>query len=355
MVADNNYRSDFVNESTNALNHVNVESNNKFVEPILQENPNRFTLYPIIHKDVYDMYQKSISCFWTVPEIDLSKDISDWDKLSDNEQYFIKNILAFFAGADGIVNENLGTRFMNECQWPEIRCFYGFQIMIENIHNETYSLLIDTYIKDNNEKMRLLNAIETIPCIKKKAEWGLKYITSQSDNFAIRLIAFAIIEGVFFSGAFASIYWLKESHPGLMMGLRFANDLISRDEALHTEFAVLLYSHIRNRVSAKDVHKLFKEAVDIEVEFITESLPCNLLGMNSKNMIEYVQFVADRLLVQLGYEKLYHSRNPFPFMNQISLTGNVNFFETRNDSYTKASSVMADKSGKIEFAISDDF
>ena len=304
------------------------------IELLTQENPSRFVLFPICYQDIWEKYKNQMSVFWTAEEIDLSKDRNDWDKLSDNDRHFIKNILAFFAGSDGIVLENLGSRFMSEIQIPEAKCFYGFQIAMENIHSETYSLLIDTYIKDSSEKDRLLNAIETIPCVKKKAEWALKWIDDKNSSFALRLIAFAIVEGIFFSGSFCSIFWLKKR--GLMPGLTFSNELISRDEGLHTDFAVLLYTkYIKNKVPEEQIHSIFSEAVNIEKEFITESLPCNLIGMNSELMKQYIEFVADRLLSQLNYKKLYNTKNPFDFMEMISLRGKTNFFERRVSEYSK--------------------
>ena len=304
------------------------------IELLTQENPSRFVLFPICYQDIWEKYKNQMSVFWTVEEIDLSKDRNDWDKLSDNDRHFIKNILAFFAGSDGIVLENLGSRFMSEIQIPEAKCFYGFQIAMENIHSETYSLLIDTYIKDSSEKDRLLNAIDTIPCVKKKAEWALKWIDDKNSSFALRLIAFAIVEGIFFSGSFCSIFWLKKR--GLMPGLTFSNELISRDEGLHTDFAVLLYTkYIRNKLPEEQIHSIFSEAVNIEKEFITESLPCNLIGMNSELMKQYIEFVADRLLSQLNYKKLYNTKNPFDFMEMISLRGKTNFFERRVSEYSK--------------------
>jgi ribonucleotide reductase beta subunit family protein with ferritin-like domain len=304
------------------------------VEPLLTETKNRFVIFPIRYTPVWKMYKKALSAFWTAEEIDLSTDIDDWEKLTPNEQHFIKHILAFFAGSDGIVNENLGARFMNEVAVPEAKAFYAFQIAMETIHSETYSLLIDTYIKDEAEKNRLFNAIETIPCIKRKADWALNWISSQEDNFATRLIAFACVEGIFFSGAFCAIYWLKER--GVMHGLCFSNELISRDESLHTEFAVLLYSYIQNRLEQETVHSIVRDAVDIEKEFITDSIPCNLLGMNSELMAQYIEFVSDRLLVQLGYDKIYNTANPFDFMDRIALSNKTNFFEARVSEYAKA-------------------
>ena len=321
------------------------------IEPLLKENPNRYVMFPIKHEDIWQMYKKAVASIWTAEEIDLSQDQRDWEKLNKDERYFIKNILAFFAASDGIVNENLGERFLSEVQYPEAKCFYGFQIAIENIHSETYSLLIDTYIKDVKEKDLLLRGIETIPCVKKKAEWAIKWI-GDSSTIAKRLLAFAIVEGIFFSGSFCSIFWLKSR--GLMPGLSFSNQLISRDEGMHTDFAVLLYTkHLVNKVPEKEVYDIFIEAVQIETEFITESLPCNLIGMNSELMKQYVQFVADYLLAQLGYDKLWGTENPFPFMEQISMEGKTNFFENRVAEYSKAG--MDVKKEDMVFDLSADF
>tara|TARA_B100001769_G_scaffold268055_1_gene256089 strand:+ start:354 stop:1250 length:897 start_codon:yes stop_codon:yes gene_type:complete len=298
------------------------------------------------------MYKKHVSTYWTVEEIDFSKDGKDWETLSQDEQYFIKNILAFFAASDGIVNENLVLNFMSEIKVPEVLAFYSFQNAIETVHSETYSLLIDTYIKEDEEKNRLLNAVETIPCIKKKADWAMKWIESKEDNFATRLIAFACIEGIFFSGAFCSIYWLKER--GLMHGLTFSNELISRDESLHTEFAILLYSHIVNKLSEEKVHNIIKDAVAIEKEFIIDSLPCRLLGMNSDLMSQYIEFVSDRIALQLGYNKIYNVNNPFDFMDRIGLEDKQNFFEVRVSNYSKAELHNTENS-TLDFDMNDDF
>ncbi|KAI1828336.1 ribonucleoside-diphosphate reductase small subunit [Xylaria intraflava] len=308
-------------------------------EPLLQENPQRFVLFPIKYHEIWQMYKKAEASFWTAEEIDLSKDLNDWNnRLNEDERYFISHILAFFAASDGIVNENLVERFSGEVQIPEARCFYGFQIMMENIHSETYSLLIDTYIKEPAQRTHLFNAIDTIPAIRKKADWALKWISDRNSTFAQRLIAFAAVEGIFFSGAFASIFWLKKR--GLMPGLTFSNELISRDEGLHTDFACLLFSHLKNRPSKEIVEAVIVDAVKIEQEFLTEALPCALLGMNSNLMKQYIEFVADRLLVALGNEKVYRSTNPFDFMENISLGGKTNFFEKRVGDYQKAG-VMA--------------
>ena len=304
-------------------------------EPILSENKNRFVLFPIEHHDIWDWYKKQEASFWTAEEIDLQQDLTDWEhKLNDDEKYFIKHILAFFAASDGIVNENLAENFVNEVQYTEAKFFYGFQIMIENIHSETYSLLIDSYIKDPEDRDRLFNALENFPAIQKKADWALRWI--ESPSFAERLIAFAAVEGIFFSGSFCSIFWLKKR--GLMPGLTFSNELISRDEALHCDFACHLHNeHLVNKVPKERILQINTEALDIEREFITESLPAKLIGMNSDLMIQYLEFVADRLLVELNCEKHYHSTNPFDFMEMISLQRKTNFFEGRVAEYRKAS------------------
>ena len=309
-------------------------SNNINKEPILNEENNRYTLFPIKYQDFWNLYKESLSVVWTVEEIDLSNDVKDWNKLNEKQQHFIKYILAFFAGSDGIVLENLGIRFFQEIQVPEARCFYGFQIAMENIHSETYSLLIDTYIKDEIEKDFLFNAIDNIDCIKKKGDWAIKWINDTESSFAQRLIAFACVEGIFFSGAFCAIYWLKDLK--LMPGLTFSNELISRDESYHTLFAVMVYKHIVNKLDETRIFSIITEAVEIEKEFITEAIPCDMIGMNSTLMKEYIEFCADRLLVQLGYNKYYNSKNPFDFMERISLTGKTNFFEKRVGEYSKA-------------------
>ncbi|KAL9624655.1 MAG: hypothetical protein Q9204_007853 [Flavoplaca sp. TL-2023a] len=315
-------------------------------EPLLQENPQRFVLFPIKYHEIWQMYKKAEASFWTAEEIDLSKDLHDWNnRINDDEKYFISHILAFFAASDGIVNENLVERFSGEVQIPEARCFYGFQIMMENIHSETYSLLIDTYIKEQKQRAYLFNAIETIPAIRKKADWAIKWIQDKNSTFAQRLVAFAAVEGIFFSGAFASIFWLKKR--GLMPGLTFSNELISRDEGLHTDFACLLFSHLNNRPSKQAVQDVITEAVSIEQEFLTEALPCALLGMNATLMKQYIEFVADRLLLALGNKKVYNSANPFDFMESISLAGKTNFFEKRVGDYQK-SGVMASTNKKEE-------
>ena len=322
------------------------------VEPILQKNKNRFVIFPIEHHDIWEWYKKCEASFWTAEEIDLSEDLNDWkEKLTDDERYFIKHILAFFAASDGIVNENLAENFVNEVQYSEAKFFYGFQIMMENIHSETYSLLIDTYVKDPKEKDNLFNAIETFPAIKKKADWALKWI--DSDSFAERLIAFAAVEGIFFSGAFCSIFWLKKR--GLMPGLSFSNELISRDEGVHCDFAVHLHNnHLVNQVPKKRIREILVDALNIEREFITESLPASLIGMNSKLMVQYLEFVADRLLVELNCEKEYNVTNPFDFMDMISLQGKTNFFEKRVSEYQK-SGVLNNDTKSAGFSTDEDF
>jgi ribonucleoside-diphosphate reductase beta chain len=303
-------------------------------EPILQENPNRFVIFPIQHQGIWEMYKKQEACIWTAEEIDLSQDLDDWrNKLDENEKFFVKQVLAFFAASDGIVNENLAENFVREVQYTEAKFFYGFQIMMENIHSETYSLLIDTYINDQEEKSRLFNAIETIPAVKKKAEWALKWISSP--HFQERLIAFAAVEGIFFSGSFCSIFWLKKR--GLLPGLSFSNELISRDEGMHCDFAVLLHNeYLANKVSEERIKEIILSALEIEKEFILESLPVRLIGMNSDLMSQYLEFVTDRLLVELGCPKAFGVENPFDFMTNISLQGKTNFFEKRVGEYQKA-------------------
>jgi ribonucleoside-diphosphate reductase beta chain len=304
-------------------------------EHILEENPNRFVIFPLKYRDIWEKYKQAQMSNWTAEEIELSPDLVDWDeKLNDNEKHYIKNVLAFFAASDGIVNENLAENFVKEVQYPEAKFFYGFQIAMENVHSETYSLLIDTYIRDNEEKERLFNAIETVPSVKKKAEWALKWIDSES--FAERLIAFAAVEGIFFSGSFCAIFWLKKR--GLMPGLTFSNELISRDEALHCEFACLLHNkYIQKKVTEERIKEIICEAVEIEKEFITDSLPVSLIGMNEKLMAQYIEFVADFWLVELGCTKVFNSENPFDFMEMLSLQGKTNFFEKRVGEYQKVS------------------
>jgi len=316
-------------------------------EPLLAENPNRFVILPIQYDDIWRMYKQAQSSFWTAEEVDLEKDLKDWnEKLKDDEKYFISHVLAFFAASDGIVNENLVERFMQEVQIPEARCFYGFQIAIENIHSEMYSLLIDTYIKDREERNKLFNAIENFPAIKKKADWALKWISSKNATYAERIVAFASVEGIFFSGSFASIFWLKKR--GLMPGLSFSNELISRDEGLHTDFACLMFKHLVNKPSQERIMEIITDAVEIECEFLTEALPVRLIGMNCELMVQYIKFVADRLLMELDCDKHYNTTNPFDFMENISLEGKTNFFEKRVGEYQKAGAVM--KGNSIEEA-----
>lgn len=321
-------------------------------EPILAENKDRFVLFPIKYNDIWEFYKKSEASFWTAEEIDLSQDLADWNqKLNDNERHFIKHVLAFFAASDGIVNENLAINFLNEVQYPEARCFYGFQIMMENIHSETYSLLIDTYIKDPVEKDKLLHAVDTVPCVGKKAEWALRWIGNGS--FAERLIAFAAVEGIFFSGSFCSIFWLKKR--GLMPGLSFSNELISRDEGLHCDFACMLYTnHVKNQLPKEQVTRIITDAVAIEKEFVSDAIPVKLIGMNADLMCQYIEFCADRLLVALGCQKFYNAVNPFDFMEMISLQGKTNFFEKRVAEYQK-SGVMNNKEENNVFNLDEDF
>lgn len=321
-------------------------------EPILEENKDRFVLFPIKYNDIWEMYKKEEASFWTAEEIDLASDINDWNnKLNDNERHFIKHILAFFAASDGIVNENLAINFLNEVQYPEARCFYGFQIMMENIHSETYSLLIDTYIKDPAEKDKLLHAVETVPCVGKKADWALRWIGN--GTFAERLIAFAAVEGIFFSGSFCSIFWLKKR--GLMPGLSFSNELISRDEGLHCDFACLLYTkYVKNQLPKEKVTEIITNAVTIEKEFVSDAIPVKLIGMNADLMCQYIEFVADRLLQALGCAKFYNASNPFDFMEMISLQGKTNFFEKRVAEYQKAG-VMSKNEENNVFKLDEDF
>ncbi len=319
-------------------------------EPILQENKDRFVLFPITHPDIWQMYKQAEASFWTAEEIDLTSDLYDWEhRLNVDEKHFIQHVLAFFAASDGIVNENLAVNFMSEVQYPEARCFYGFQIMIENIHSETYSLLIDTYIKNSQEKNRLFHALDTIPCVSQKGQWALRWIGQGS--FAERLVAFAAVEGIFFSGSFCSIFWLKKR--GLMPGLSFANELISRDEGLHCDFACLLYSKLVHPLPESAVQHIIRHAVEIEKEFVVNALSVKLIGMNADLMCQYIEFVADRLLVSLGCSKIYSSANPFDFMELISLQGKTNFFERRVSEYQK-SGVMANKESHV-FSLSEEF
>jgi ribonucleoside-diphosphate reductase beta chain len=348
-----------INESIESVLPPNTELAG---EPILSENKNRFVLYPIIHNDIWSFYKKAEASFWTAEEIDLSQDLTDWNKkLSADEQHFIKHILAFFAASDGIVNENLAENFVREVQYTEAKFFYGFQIMMENIHSETYSLLIDTYIRDNAEKNKLFNAIDTLDCVKKKAEWALRWISKGS--FAERLIAFAAVEGIFFSGSFCSIFWLKKR--GLMPGLTFSNELISRDEGLHCDFACHLYTnHIVNKMPVEQIRQIITEAVAIEKEFVCDALPVRLIGMNADMMSQYIEFVADRLLGELGVAKYFNAANPFDFMDYISMENKTNFFEKRVSEYRKAGRRMntsateddtEDGSAPATFSLDEDF
>jgi len=323
-----------------------------FDEPILKENKGRFVLFPIQHEDIWEFYKKAEASFWTAEEIDLSQDLTDWANLNDGERHFISHVLAFFAASDGIVNENLAEHFVAEVQYTEAKFFYGFQIAMENIHSETYSLLIDTYIKDSTERNRLLNAIETIECVTKKAEWALRWIDNGS--FQERLIAFAAVEGIFFSGSFCSIFWMKKR--GLMPGLSFSNELISRDEGLHCDFACHLYNHHVIRKMPKDtVVKIINDAVEIEKEFVTDALPVSLIGMNAELMCQYIEFVADRLLVELNCPKIFGSKNPFDFMEMISLQGKTNFFEKRVAEYQKAGVMKGGDADAPKFSLDEDF
>jgi len=326
----------------------------KLVEPLLKENPRRFVIFPIQYHDIWQFYKKAVASFWTVEEVDLSKDMKDWDNLKDDERMFIKHILAFFAASDGIVNENLIERFSQEVQVSEARFFYGFQIMIENIHSEMYSLLINTYVRESKERSYLFNAIETMPCVGKKADWAMRWISDENSSFGERVIAFASVEGIFFSGSFAAIFWLKKR--GLMPGLTFSNELISRDEGLHTDFACLMFKHLVEKPSVERITYIIKDAVKIEQEFLTQALPVRLIGMNCEMMERYIEFVADRLLVELDCPKVYHSENPFDFMELISLEGKTNFFEKRVGEYQKAGVMNSQKDEDChEFALDEDF
>ncbi|MCV9389215.1 ribonucleoside-diphosphate reductase small subunit [Reichenbachiella ulvae] len=321
-------------------------------EPILKENKDRFVLFPIEKNDIWQFYKKAEASFWTAEEIDLSQDLKDWNNLNDGERHFITHVLAFFAASDGIVNENLAENFVSEVQYTEAKFFYGFQIAIENIHSETYSLLIDTYVKDAKEKDKLFHAVETIPCVGKKADWALRWIDNGS--FAERLIAFAAVEGIFFSGSFCSIFWLKKR--GLMPGLTFSNELISRDEGLHCDFACLLYNnHLVNKLSEETVQEIICDAVTIEKEFVTDAIPVKLIGMNAELMCQYIEFVADRLLMELGCDKVYNAENPFDFMEMISLQGKTNFFEKRVAEYQKAGVMNEKNDDSPKFSLDEDF
>ena len=308
-------------------------------DPLLTPNDSRYVMFPIQDNDIWKMYKKQVDCFWVPQEIDFSKDLTDWnDKLNNDERLFISMVLAFFASSDGIITENLAIRFMGDVQLAEARAFYGFQIAMENIHSETYSIMIDTYIKDKEQQNKLFNSIENFPCIAKKATWARRWITDNRSSFAARLVAFAVVEGIFFSASFASIYWLKKR--GFLPGLTFSNELISRDEAMHCEFAVLLYGKLHKKLQKKRIYEIVQEAVEIEKEFITDAIPCRLIGMNSKLMCQYIEFVADRLCLQLGYDKIYNSSNPFDFMELISIESKVNFFERTNSEYALANKTV---------------
>ena len=320
-------------------------------EPLLTENPGRFVLFPIQHQDVFDMAKKAVAVFWTTEEVDLTKDTKDWDKLDQNTKHFIKHVLGFFAASDGILMENLALNFQNEVQWPEAKYFYANQNFMEAIHSEMYSLLIDTYIDDRTEKQHLLEGATTIPAIQKKADWAKQWLNAKEADFATRLVAFAVVEGIFFSGAFCSIFWLKKS--GLMPGLTTSNEFIARDEGMHTDFACLLYSKIKHKLAKSKVNKIIKEAVKIEKNFITKALPCELIGMNADLMSQYIEFVADRLVVQLGYPKIFNAANPFDFMERISLEGKDNFFEKRNANYAKAG--VGKTQAEMSFSTVEDF
>ncbi|MFM1874300.1 MAG: ribonucleoside-diphosphate reductase, beta subunit [Bacteroidota bacterium] len=337
---------------TNVLNEILPEKTSLPVEPILKESNDRFVIFPIRHKEMWSMYKQAEASFWTAEEIDLQQDMTDWEtRLTSDERHFIKHVLAFFAASDGIVNENLAINFLNEVQYPEARCFYGFQIAIENIHAETYSLLIDTYIKDGKEKDFLFNAIENLPCVGKKADWAMRWI--QNGSFAQRLVAFAAVEGIFFSGSFCSIFWLKKR--GLMPGLAFSNELISRDEGLHCDFACLLYNQLQNKLSVEEVTAIITEAVEYEKEFVTDAIPVALIGMNATLMCQYIEFVADRLLGELGCPKVYNAINPFDFMEMISLQGKTNFFEKRVSEYQKAGVMGGTGASNHSFTTDADF
>lgn len=334
---------------------MDIDLTKEHVEPMLQENLDRFVLFPIEHDDIWAMYKQEQASFWTAEEIDLAEDLKDWKNLNKDEKHFIKHILAFFAASDGIVNENLVMNFSNEVCWPEARAFYGFQIMMENIHAETYSLLIDTYIDDEQEKDHLFKALETVPSVQKKGEWAMKWLSRKRGSFAERLVAFAAVEGIFFSGSFCAIFWLKKR--GLMPGLTFSNELISRDEGLHCDFACLLHNKLLRGAGENVIRRVIAEAVDIEIEFVTKALPVNLIGMNADLMKQYIQFVADRLLVQLNCSKIYNVGNPFPWMEMISMQGKTNFFEKRVAEYQKAGVMDSASLGSVQqrFSVDEDF
>ena len=344
-----------IDHSTKNTDEIEIDLTQEHIEPMLQENMDRFVLFPIEQHEIWEMYKLHAASFWTAEEIDLAEDAKDWKKLNDNERHFLKHVLAFFAASDGIVNENLVTNFADEVQWPEARCFYGFQIMMENIHAETYSLLIDTYINDTAEKNHLFNALETVPSVKKKGEWALRWLSRKKGSFAQRLVAFAAVEGIFFSGSFCAIFWLKKR--GLMPGLTFSNELISRDEGLHCDFACLLHSKLIKGAGENVIHRIIAEAVEIETEFVTNALPVELIGMNAVLMRQYIEFVAYRLLVSLNASKLYNVSNPFPWMEMISMQGKTNFFEKRVGEYQKSGVKDGATLGSVQqrFSVDEDF
>ena len=344
-----------VMDKSSTNNNTEIDLSHEHIEPMLEENLDRFVLFPIQHQDIWKMYKQSQASFWTAEEIDLAQDKKDWEGLNNDERYFLKHVLAFFAASDGIVNENLVMNFSNEVCWPEARAFYGFQIMMENIHAETYSLLIDTYIADDREKDHLFKALETVPSVQKKGEWALKWLSRKRGSFAERLVAFAAVEGIFFSGSFCAIFWLKKR--GLMPGLTFSNELISRDEGLHCDFACLLHNKLLRGAGENVIRRIIAEAVEIEIEFVTTALPVNLIGMNAELMKQYIEFVADRLLVSLNCSKIYNSNNPFPWMEMISMQGKTNFFEKRVGEYQKAGVMDGASLGSVQqrFSVDEDF
>ncbi len=344
-----------VMDKSSADSNIDLDLSQEHIEPMLQENLDRFVLFPIQHHDIWTMYKQEQASFWTAEEIDLAQDKKDWENLNNDERHFLKHVLAFFAASDGIVNENLVMNFSNEVCWPEARAFYGFQIMMENIHAETYSLLIDTYIANEKEKDHLFKALETVPSVQKKGEWAMRWLSRKRGSFAERLVAFAAVEGIFFSGSFCAIFWLKKR--GLMPGLTFSNELISRDEGLHCDFACLLHNKLLRGAGENVIRRIIAEAVEIEIEFVTTALPVNLIGMNAELMKQYIEFVADRLLVSLNCSKIYNSSNPFPWMEMISMQGKTNFFEKRVAEYQKAGVMDGASLGSVQqrFSVDEDF
>ncbi|MDA0842989.1 MAG: ribonucleotide-diphosphate reductase subunit beta [archaeon] len=342
-------------DKSSADSNIDLDLSQEHIEPMLQENLDRFVLFPIQHHDIWTMYKQEQASFWTAEEIDLAQDKKDWENLNNDERHFLKHVLAFFAASDGIVNENLVMNFSNEVCWPEARAFYGFQIMMENIHAETYSLLIDTYIANEKEKDHLFKALETVPSVQKKGEWAMRWLSRKRGSFAERLVAFAAVEGIFFSGSFCAIFWLKKR--GLMPGLTFSNELISRDEGLHCDFACLLHNKLLRGAGENVIRRIIAEAVEIEIEFVTTALPVNLIGMNAELMKQYIEFVADRLLVSLNCSKIYNSSNPFPWMEMISMQGKTNFFEKRVAEYQKAGVMDGASLGSVQqrFSVDEDF